>query len=224
MSSINPIQYDGWWVELNQYWDTTDVRHGTPEQVQVVNMNLFYDYFIALNWTPNCIAGMLGNIMVESTVNPWRFEHNSVNWNDPSLILTDNGGMGLTQWTPCRKYYSWALAESLDPKSGNSMCDRIKYEYDNNLQWSLDNYGQHTWNDFITSTETPEILARVFLWAYERPGQLPPEQEAERLAQRQANARWVFDNIHGSRLSPVKMILLFRQNQKKGVKKRWQTI
>ena len=224
MSSINPTQYDGWWVELNQYWATTDVRHGTPEQVQVANMNLFYDYFTALNWTPNCIAGMLGNIMVESTVNPWRFEHNSVNWNDPSLILTDNGGMGLTQWTPCRKYYNWAVASGLDPKSGNSMCDRIKYEYDNNLQWSLDNYGQHTWNDFITSTESPEICARVFLWAYERPGQLPPEQEAERLAQRQSNARWVYDNIHGSGLSPVKMVLLYRQNQKKGVKKRWQII
>lgn len=225
MSSINPTQYDGWWVELNRYWDTTDVRYGTPERVQVDNMNLFYDYFFDLGWTPNCIAGMLGNIMVESTVNPWRFQHNNVSWADPSLILTDNGGMGLTQWTPCRKFYTWALSEGLDPKSGYSMCDRIKYEYDNNEQWSLDNYGQHTWNDFITSTESPEILARVFLWAYERPARLPtPEQEAERLAQRQANARWVFDNIHGAGLSPAMMVLLSRQNQKKGVKKRWQII
>ena len=224
MPSNNPVKYDGWWVELNVYFRTTNVNIYPPEQVQIDNMNLFYDYFDGLGWTPNCIAGMLGNIMVESTVNPWRFQHSTLDWSNPAAIQADSGGMGLTQWTPCRKYYDWAVASGLDPKSGNSMCDRIKYEYDNNLQWSLDNYGQHTWNDFITSTETPEILARVFLWAYERPAALPPEQEAERLAQRQANARWVFDNIHGAGLSPTMMVLLSRQNQKKGVKKRWLTI
>ena len=220
MASINPTKYDSWWVELNVYFRTTDVRVYDPERVQIDNMNLFYDYFINLGWTANCIAGMLGNIMVESSVNPWRFQHNYLDWSDPAAIMTDTGGMGLTQWTPCDKYYSWALSENLDPKSGNSMCDRIKYEHDNNLQWSMDNYGQHTWNDFVTSTETPEILARVFLWAYERPAQLPtPEQEAERLAQRQANARWVFENIFGKHLNPVISMLLNNNNKRKVAKR-----
>ena len=165
MPSNNPVKYDGWWVELNVYFRTTNVNIYPPEQVQIDNMNLFYDYFDGLGGTPNCIAGMLGNMMVESTVNPWRFQHSTLDWSNPAAIQADSGGMGLTQWTPCRKYYDWAVASGLDPKSGNSMCDRIKYEYDNNLQWSLDNYGQHTWNDFITSPDTPDILARVVLWA-----------------------------------------------------------
>ncbi len=216
MPSNNPVKYDGWWVELNVYFRTTDVNIYPPEQVQIDNMNMVYDYFRALNWTPNSIAGMLGNMMVESTVNPWRFQHSSIDWSDPAAIQADNGGMGLTQWTPCRKYYDWAVLSGLDPKSGNTMCARIKYEYDNNLQWSLDNYGQHTWNDFITSTETPEILARVFLWAYERP-------DSPDVSQRQRNARWVFDNIHGSKNKAV-MLQFMRKNQRKGVGKRWLRI
>lgn len=217
--------YDGWKVQLNVYWYTTDVRHHDPSQQQIFNMNKVYDYFINIGWTPNAIAGMLGNMMVESTVNPWRFQHSSLDWSDPAAILADSGGMGLTQWTPCRKYYNWAVSSGLDPQSGTTMCDRIKYEQDNNLQWSLDNYGQHTWDEFAYSTETPEILARVFLWAYERPAQLPtPEQEAERLAQRQSNARWCYDNIHGSKNTLLMLNFYRQQNTRKGVKKRWQTI
>lgn len=220
MPSQNPVKYDGWWVELNVRFRTTSVDVYPPEQVQIDNMNLVYDYFIQRGWTANAIAGMLGNMMVESSVNPWYFEHHTLDWSNPAAIIADTGGMGLTQWTPCRKYYNWAIAENKDPESGYTMCDRIKYEEDNNEQWSLDNYGQHTWNDFVTSTETPEILARVFLWAYERPAQLPtPEEEAARLAQRQHNARWCFDNIKGTHIKPSLIMLLNNNNKRKAVKR-----
>lgn len=216
--------YDGWYVELNVYWRTTDVRIYNPSQTQIYNMNKVYDYFIANGWTANAIAGMLGNMMVESTVNPWRFQHSSLDWSNPAAIQADSGGMGLTQWTPCRKYYDWAVASGLDPQSGTSMCDRIKYEQDNGLQWSLDNYLHYNWAQYVSATDSPETLARVFLWAYERPAQLPtPEQEAERLAQRQANARWVYDNIHGSH-SLINMLNCYRQNNRKGVKRKWRII
>lgn len=205
MASVNPIMYDGWWVELNILFQTTDVRIDDPETVQIYNMNKIHRYFSSKGWTHNAISGMLGNMMVESTVNPWVFQHRSLDWSDPSAILADSGGMGLTQWTPCSKYYQWALDSNLDPQSGTTMCDRIKYEQDNNLQWSLENYGRHTWNDFVTSTEEPSILADVWLWAYERPES--PDEE-----QRWANAEWCFDNIHG--FSPLN-VLLFNMNKRK---------
>ena len=217
MPSVNPIKYDGWWVELNTYWRTTDVDIYPPEQVQIDNMNLVYDYVITKGWTPNAIAGMLGNMMVESTVNPWLFQHRSLDWDNVPAILTDNGGMGLTQWTPCRKYYNWTLDEGKDPKSGYTMCDRIKYEQDNGLQWSLDNILQYNWEQYVTSTQSPETLARVFVWAYERPAD--PD-----VSQRQRNARWCFDNIHGSH-NLINMLNFYRQqNNRKGVKRRWQRI
>ena len=214
MASVNPIEYDGWWVELNTYFTTTDVRIYQPEQVQIDNMNKVYDYFIALGWTPNAIAGMLGNMMVESTVNPWLFQNRTLDWNNPAAIIADNGGMGLTQWTPCRKYYNWAVSSGLDPQSGTTMCDRIHYEQLNNLQWSLENYGRHTWNDFITSTETPSILADVFCWAYERPAS--PDMQ-----QRWSNAEWCFQNIHGSRIK-LPIVLSFYRNKRKELKPRCQ--
>ena len=216
MPSNNPVQYDGWWVELNVYFRTTDVRIYDPEQVQIDNMRLVLQYFLAKGWTRNSICGMLGNMMVESTVNPWLFQHSSLDWSDPAAILADSGGMGLTQWTPCRKYYQWAVDSNLDPESGNTMCDRIYYEYQNNLQWSLDNYGHHTWEDFVTSTETPEILARVFLWAYERPAD--PD-----LAQRQANARWCFDNLRAT-MDPVKLFMFLNANKRKVMKRKWKRV
>lgn len=218
MASQNPSKYDGWWVELNRLFQTTDVRVSQPERVQIQNMNLMYDYFIALGWTPNAISGMLGNVMVESSVNPWLFQNRSLDWSNPSAILTDTGGMGLTQWTPCRKYYQWCLDFNLDPQSGNSMCERIRYEQINNLQWSLNNYGQHTWNDFVTSTEEPWILADVWLWAYERPAD-PDEQ------QRWRNAEWCYEHIHGTGISPVIMLSCYRNLQlRKAGKRRWLRI
>ena len=216
MASNNPVQYDGWWVELNVYFRTTDVRIYDPEQVQIDNMRKVLQYFLAKGWTRNSICGMLGNMMVESTVNPWLFEHHSLDWSDPAAILADSGGMGLTQWTPCRKYYQWAIDSNLDPESGNTMCERIYYEYENNLQWSLDNYGHHTWEDFVTSTETPEILARVFLWAYERPAD--PD-----LAQRQANARWCFNNLSDT-INPVKLFWFLNANKRKVLKRIWKRV
>ena len=123
-----------------------------------------------------------------------------------------------TRRTPCRKYYQWALDENLPPESGQTMLDRIVYEYQNNLQWSLDNYGRHTWDDFIHSTETPDILADVWCWAYERPGS--PD-----MLQRYANAEWCFDNIKGGHLKPIFLMLFGKNNSlRKVVKPRCQGI
>lgn len=215
MASVNPFQYDGWWVELNTYFRTTDVRVYQPERVQIENMNKVYEYFTTIGWTPNAIAGMLGNMMVESTVNPWLFQNRTLDWSDPASIRADNGGMGLTQWTPCRKYYDWAIDNNLDPQSGNTMCARIYYEQVNNLQWSLENYGRHTWEDFITSTETPSILADVFCWAYERPAD--PDMQ-----QRWENAEWCFQHIPGA--SGLKIPFMISFNRRKELKPRCQRI
>lgn len=210
MASVNPVLYDGFYCELNRLFRTTDVRVYNPERVQVYNMNVIYNFFIQQNWTPNAIAGMLGNMMVESSVNPWWFEHHNLDWSNPSAILADTGGMGLTQWTPCEKYYQWAIDSNLDPESGYTMCERIVYESQNNLQWSLENYGNHTWNDFITSTEPAWILADVWCWAYERPGD--PD-----MTQRWENATWCFQHINGFTLP---LPVLFSINKRKVVKRR----
>ena len=181
------VLYNDWYFDGGRvYFRTTDVRIYNPGDYQKHNIYKIYTYFTAQGWTLNAIAGMIGNMMVESGCNPGCCESSSMDWDNPSTILSTNRGIGLTQWTPARKYYNWATSNNLDPKDGDTQCARIQYEHDNNLQWSLNNYGNHTWDQFIHSTETPEILARVFVWAYERPSN--PD-----VSQRQANARWVYD-------------------------------
>lgn len=183
--------YDGWYVNKGRYYfKTTDVNVYEPGDYQKYNIKLIYDYFSAQGWTLNAIAGMIGNMMVESGCNPGCCQYSSMNWDNPSTIESTAGGIGLTQWTPARKYYDWAVAEGLDPLSGDSQCARIQWECDNNRQWSLDNLLHYTWNDYINSTESPETLARVFVWAYERPAN--PD-----VAQRQRNARWVYNYLSG---------------------------
>ena len=93
MASINPIQYDGWWVELNTYFTTTDVRIYDPEQVQIDNMRNVLTYFRRKGWTKESICGMLGNMMVESTVNPWLFQNHTLDWTNPAAII-----MILMEW------------------------------------------------------------------------------------------------------------------------------
>ena len=184
------VLYNDWYFDGGHvYFRTTDVNIYQPGDYQKHNILKIYNYFTAQGWTLNAIAGMIGNMMVESGCNPGCLQYTSPSWDDPSSIIATSGGIGLTQWTPARKYYNWAIDNNLDPKDGDTQCARIQYEHDNNLQWSLNNYGNHTWDQFIHSTETPEILARVFVWAYERPAN-------PNVAQRQRNARWVYDYLN----------------------------
>ncbi|MBO5839665.1 MAG: hypothetical protein J6R06_08335 [Bacteroidales bacterium] len=188
------LYYD-WFIDKGRvYFRTTDVNVYQPGDYQKWNMEKIYNFFSGYGWTLNAISGMLGNIMVESGVNPGCCQYASIDWDNPSTIQATSGGIGLTQWTPARKYYNWAVANNLDPVQGDSQCKRIEWERENNQQWSLDNLGRHTWEDFVTSTESPETLARVFVWAYERPAN-------PNIEQRQRNARWVYDYL--SNISPT---------------------
>ena len=175
---------------INDWW-----RNPTAwlsQEKQDHNAWKIYNWFIGYGWTVNAISGMLANIHSESRVNPaiWQGKVIPNNWE------TTERGYGLTQWTPARKYINWALANGFtDYGDGDANCSRIIWEWQNKEQWTLKNYGHHTWNDFVYSTETPEILARVFLWAYERP-------EKGSLSWRQQWARYYYDMFGGSQDSP----------------------
>lgn len=150
------------------------------------NAKIFSSFFSSLGWTKNCIAGMLGNIQTESTVNPGLWQGRTI----PDDPLATSKGYGLTQWTPANKLITWAQESGLDYTKGDTQVERIHYEQQNNLQWSTNNILNYTWDDFIHSTESPEILARVFVWAYERP--TDPDIEL-----RQKQARYWYNYLFG---------------------------
>ena len=145
-----------WIYKETAYLNATEQQH---------NAKLIQKFFTEQGWTAEAIAGMLGNMQVESTINPGLWQGRVV----PADIYTTEKGYGLTQWTPANKYITWADANMLDYKNGDNQMSRIQYERENNLQWSTDNILHYTWDDYVNSHESPETLARVFVWASERP-------------------------------------------------------
>lgn len=117
------------------------------------------------NWSPNAIAGILGNMQTESTINPCIWE---------SLTVDFSRGFGLVQWTPASKYIDWATQNGLAYNDMDSNLLRIIWEIENNQQWIATSQYPMSFKDFTQSSLSPEYLADVFIKNYERP--LNPNQ------------------------------------------------
>ena len=140
----------------------------TQAQMEV-NASYIYNSLATDGWTLNSVCAMLGNMQVESTLNPGRWENDSVG-GDPA-----GHGYGLVQWTPYTNYTDWAISNGYsDPSVMDGNLARINYELANNLQWIPTFTYPMTFQQFKESTSAPDVLAMVFLANYERP--LDPNQ------------------------------------------------
>ena len=126
-----------------------------------VNAKYIYECLKDKGWTLNAVAGMLGNMQRESTLNPGIWQNNDVG--------NTTGGYGLVQWTPATKYIDWLLPGS-DASTMDNNISRILYELENNLQWISTQEYPMSFKEFTKSTGRPEDLASVFLYNYERAG------------------------------------------------------
>ncbi|MBQ2408788.1 MAG: hypothetical protein II309_05060 [Bacilli bacterium] len=125
-----------------------------------INAIYIYKSLKDKGWTLNAIAGMLGNMQVESTLNPGIWQSNNVG--------NMSGGYGLVQWTPASKYINWLLFGE-DPSEMDNNISRIIYELENGLQWISTSTYPMSFAEFSTSTQRPEYLAAAFVYNYERP-------------------------------------------------------
>lgn len=141
-------------------------------QAEMQNNAIYiYWYLIQRGWTLNAIAGMLGNMQVESTINPGI-------WQDLDEGNT-NVGFGLVQWTPASNYINWCNTQGYDYTEMDSNLQRILYELSNNLQWIETEQSPMSFSEFTQSTETARQLAYVFMRNYERPGDLKMLERGE---------------------------------------------
>ena len=134
-----------------------------------VNAQYILNYLRACGWTKNAICGMLGNMQIESTINPGLWESR----NEGNL----KGGFGLVQWTPATNYIDWATARHLPVANMNSELERILYELDNNLQYYKTSAYPLTFYQFSKSYASPGYLARAFMYNYERPDSASKREE-----------------------------------------------
>lgn len=161
------------WISGNRYLSIDEMT---------VNAQEIMNQLTSRGWTKNAVAGMLGNMQTESTINPGVWE---------SLSPNVNNGYGLVQWTPATKLISWAESEGLDYTSGDAQLQRIDWEVANNQQWIATSQYPMSFQEFKVSTLTPEYLAQVFIRNYERPRY--PNQPI-----RSTQARYWYDNLEGS--------------------------
>ena len=157
------------WIAKNAYLSVSEQKN---------NATIIYGYLTAKGWTRNAIAALLGNMEVESTINPGIWESLT---SDPEAYKEANDrypGFGLVQWTPYTKFADWA--GSGWRTAYNKQLDRLIYEMENGLQYyPTDNYPE-TFREFSLSTKSPEYLAAAFLYNYERPKSPNPTDRGTR--------------------------------------------
>lgn len=127
------------------------------------NAAYIYYYLSVRGWSDNAIAGMLGNMETESTMNPGIWEN----------LTSGNtsGGLGIVQWTPASLLLNWASERGLSATDMDTQLKYLIYECANGLQYYATNSypTPATFEDFKTSELDPDYLAMAFLFNYERP-------------------------------------------------------
>lgn len=146
------------WIARNGYLSRSEQEN---------NATIIYSYLSNKGWSINAIAALLGNMEVESTINPGIWESLTSN---PEAYYEANGrypGFGLVQWTPYTKYSNWAGSDWRT--NYNKQLERIIWEMNNGEQYIPTTSYPETFKEFSTSTKSAYYLAGAFLYNYERP-------------------------------------------------------
>ena len=204
---MNAELYNGYWISTDTY---------LTQAHRDENAQLIFNYLSNLRWTREAIAGILGNMDVESSVNPALIEHgnhHTLITNTECLALPTDTGVGLVQWTgngstpPIgQKLASFAIRNNKEWYDGELQCFRLEREYQLDLQFlptTVDGV-QWTWGDYVNSTDSPEHLAKVWQYAYERGG--------SDTALRQTRARYYYETIR--QITPVWLDFIMAKRRK----------
>lgn len=160
--------------------------------------NALEAWSILLNsgWTLNAFSGYWGNVGGEGGYNPWRWQSDKVQPSGGSPWT--NKGYGLTQFTPASKYIDAAMgykgyAPNFSDRTGNASdgLAQVLFLNDRADYYPTSRYPE-TYTEYKVSLESPEYLASVWLYNYERPAD-PASTEATR----KRNARYWFDKLNG---------------------------
>lgn len=153
------------WISGNRYLSLSEMKN---------NARIVRDYLRSRGWTLNAVSGLLGNMEVESTINPGIWQ--SLNEGNMS------GGFGLVQWTPATNFTSWAEEKGYSIDDGYAQLRWINEETTSFGQWISTSDYPMTFEEFKTSTASVGDLASAFLKNFERAG---VEAEAERIGNAQ---------------------------------------
>lgn len=147
------------------------------------NATEIYNQLTGYGWTLNAICGVLGNMEIESYLNP-------AQWQIGYDIGQPEAGYGLVQFTPSTKFTNWAEDNS------HSITDGFWQIYGIDKQpWGTEYIPTEkyplSYAEYKSSEESIEYLTEAFLLNYERP------YSTQGLAQRIERGRWWYEYLTG---------------------------
>lgn len=202
--------YNDWYVRTDARIGPYNVVSGTPTSEQIHNAVKIHSALSGYGWSESAIAGILGNMQHESSIDPafiqatnrYRLPNSAANLSDvPNEVMQnfymeyydDSNkayGIGLVQWDGLgitrQKLVGFCMNNGYIWYDGNAQMARLLDEYTRNIQWQTRTYYgvTWTWQNYVTNTRTPEESARIWLGCYEI---------SSGLTYRQQNARFWYD-------------------------------
>ena len=164
---------------------TTEEYVTNYTQQQINNATTIHDYFINQGWTPNAIAGMLGNFISESGLIPDLHQYGG------------GPGYGLAQW-PFNSVVNWCRNNGYDYRTLQGQCAYIEYQMTHGQQYYPSAYSRMTANEYMHSYASAYTLGMIWLNNFERPANRNQPARGQ-----QAQYWYQYFQSHGSTSAPV---------------------
>lgn len=206
------ILYNDWYVAAADYYSVGPAS-GTPSANQQHNADKIISFLQGLSWSNNAIAAVLGNMQLESNLNPARvypisgFPNGGATLADIDNSIAINHpdpAYGLVQWkgtttTPPagNQLVSYAIRHNYQWYDGDIQLQRLQWEYTEGVKFHPQTVDGTYWTfaDFASSTADVNTLVKVWMVCY--------EGTYSRLDERKANGRYWLDYIGGQPPAPV---------------------
>ena len=195
-----------WW--LSPEWSDVGPAYNSASTEQQHNADKVYSVFHALGWTDNAIAAMVGNMQLESGLDPAcsypKIGNTFATIDNQHATSYPDNAYGLVQWKGRgstdpnnNQLVGYAMRHGSEWYEGDIQMERMTWEYQNNQKFHAQTVDgvYYTFSSFASSTGDPQQLAKVWMTCY--------EGTYSKLPERKSNAQYWYDYFSGGPTPPT---------------------
>ena len=197
--------YNGWYVSPT--WSDVGPSYGSQSAYQQHNADLVYATLHSLGWTTQAIAAVVGNMQIESGLDPAcsypRIGNTMATIGNTYASNHPDNAYGLVQWKgrgsvdPANnQLVGYAIRHDAEWYDGDIQMARLTWEYQNSQKFHAQTVDgvYYTFASFASSTASPTVLAKAWMVCYEGTYSM--------LTQRQQNSEAWFTYFDGEPPGP----------------------
>ena len=195
-----------WW--LSPEWSDVGQAYNSASTEQQHNADKVYAVFHALGWTDNAIAAMVGNMQLESGLDPAcsypKIGNTFATIDNQHATSYPDNAYGLVQWKGRgstdpnnNQLVGYAIRHGSEWYEGDIQMERMTWEYQNNQKFHAQTVDgvYYTFSSFAASTGDPQQLAKVWMTCY--------EGTYSKLPERKSNAQYWYEYFSGGPTPPT---------------------